>query len=638
MAFYTKIRCALVAALAAATLGGCATLGQAKHRGEEVAPENQRRAMQYFIQAKVYESQTNYLGAIVALRNAADLDPAPTIYVQLARNFERIQDLPMAIASARKALDMGWEQTELRYQLVRWLESTRDQRAAADELEKLLTYEADKWSLYSHLARILLETGQEKRLATLFEDLLERRDTPTEIRVNVAYIFSRRGKTAQAKAVFEEVLRTEPTSEDAWIGLAEIELSKGNRERAIELYRQATRVLPEGSLVHYELARLMVTPDDLTELLAKEDAPFLYKLGVALSEMEKFDLAAAVFERIVGLRPTTVDGWLDPARYYVQTADYAQAVATLEKATTAMPDSLALYLFWGAAMERAERYGDAVTAYERGIALLPHEVDLYIYLGVSFEQREMWDEAIDVYRRGLVGAGLDPELYIRWGIVRGRQERWYDAISRYRKAVQVDSLNAGAFLYWGIALEKLEKWEGAIEKLARASQLDTHSLFYRGSCLEQAARARGNEGFFARAVDTFKELIQKSPSDAYALNYLGYMYAEKGIHLNEAVGLLQRAVSLDPDNGAFFDSLGWAHYQLGELQQAERFLAKAMEQMADHEEEEQAVIYDHAGDIAHTLGKEDEAADHWRRALNLVPDDGEVRRKLQDTIGHPTLP
>ena len=87
----TKVGYALVAALALATLGGCASLGRSHQPAEMPAPENERRAMQYFLQAKVYESQRNYLGAIVALRSAADLDPSsPTIFAQLARNYERI--------------------------------------------------------------------------------------------------------------------------------------------------------------------------------------------------------------------------------------------------------------------------------------------------------------------------------------------------------------------------------------------------------------------------------------------------------------------------------------------------------------------------------------------------------------------
>ena len=93
-------------------------------------------------------------------------------------------------------------------------------------------------------------------------------------------------------------------------------------------------------------------------------------------------------------------------------------------------------------------------------------------------------------------------------------------------------------------------------------------------------------------------------------------------------GLLIRAVSIDPGNGAFLDSLGWAYYRLGEFERAERFLSKAMEQFDDQEEEDQSIIFHHAGDIAKALGKEGEAASHWRRALELTPDDEELLRKL----------
>ena len=106
------------------------------------------------------------------------------------------------------------------------------------------------------------------------------------------------------------------------------------------------------------------------------------------------------------------------------------------------------------------------------------------------------------------------------------------------------------------------------------------------------------------------------------------MYAERGIHLEEALGLLIRAVAIDPGNGAFLDSLGWAYYRLGEFEKAERCLVKAMERLVEDDDEDQAVIYDHAGDIARALGKQGEAASHWRRALELTPDDEELRRKL----------
>ena len=123
--------------------------------------------------------------------------------------------------------------------------------------------------------------------------------------------------------------------------------------------------------------------------------------------------------------------------------------------------------------------------------------------------------------------------------------------------------------------------------------------------------------------------MEFDPKDSYALKYLGYMYADKGTRLEEAVELLSRAISLDPDNSAFLDSLGWAYFRLGEFEQAERYLDQALALMGQDEPEEQAVIFDHAGDIASALGKDGEARTHWQKVLELAPDNEKVRLKLE---------
>ena len=106
------------------------------------------------------------------------------------------------------------------------------------------------------------------------------------------------------------------------------------------------------------------------------------------------------------------------------------------------------------------------------------------------------------------------------------------------------------------------------------------------------------------------------------------MYAEEGIHLQEAVELLLRAIEIDPDNSAFLDSLGWAYFRLGELEQAEHYLGQALQFISADEGEEQAVILDHAGDIAKAQGKGEMAKKYWQRALELSPDNDALRGKL----------
>ena len=129
-------------------------------------------------------------------------------------------------------------------------------------------------------------------------------------------------------------------------------------------------------------------------------------------------------------------------------------------------------------------------------------------------------------------------------------------------------------------------------------------------------------------METFENLLQIDPEDPYALNYLGYMYADKGTHLQEAVELLSRAIVLDPENSAFLDSMGWAYFRLGDLEQAEEYLNRALAFLGENEVDEQAVIFEHAGDIANALGKDKEARMHWQKVLELTPENKEVRLKL----------
>jgi len=632
-----KLSCRLTLLVALAGMQGCAGWVRPDSVADAENPAH-RQAMQYFVQAKVFESKGNHLGAIVALRSAADLDPeSPTIYAQLARNYDRIQDFRMAITFGGKALALDPALTSLRYLMVRWLDVQERPEDVAEQMRELIARDSLNWQLYSHLARVYLETGQEHLIDDLFDRLLEQPDTPVDVRVNVAYVLSRTGRRELSERVFSEVLAADPNVEDAWLGLGELQVARGERSAALASLREGARRVPDSSLIMYELARVVETPDDLAPILAGEDTSYLYRLGLSLSEMEKFTLAARVFERIVGQAPKNVDGWLDPVRYYLHVDQMERAEEILTEAVSAMPDSLELYLFWGTALEKVQRHEDAIAVYRRASEQLPDSLSLYLMWGWNLEERQLWDDAAEVYRHGVVNVGAEPRLYIRWGIVFGQQQRWHEAIGRYHKAVESDSSFADGYLHWGVALQKVGDWDTSVEKLTRATELltdDSFALFYLGSALEQAARERPGKGYFDRAVAVFRRLLALRPEDAYALNYLGYSFAERGVHLDEAVELLTRAIRLEPENGAFFDSLGWAYFRKGELEQAERFLGKALQQMSDHEDAERAVILRHAGDIANALGKRGIAVDHWQQALALTPESQELQKKLESEA-HP---
>jgi len=149
--------------------------------------------------------------------------------------------------------------------------------------------------------------------------------------------------------------------------------------------------------------------------------------------------------------------------------------------------------------------------------------------------------------------------------------------------------------------------------------------FARGAARERLDRWPEAEADMQRA-------LQLSPEQPDVMNYLGYTWVNRGERLQEGLALIERAVELRPMSGAIIDSLGWAHYQLGDYAQALDYLERAVElEPAD------ATLNDHLGDAYWRLGRRIEARFQWQRALTLDPDDAaSIEAKLEN--GLPALP
>ncbi|NNC37460.1 MAG: tetratricopeptide repeat protein [Hyphomonadaceae bacterium] len=144
--------------------------------------------------------------------------------------------------------------------------------------------------------------------------------------------------------------------------------------------------------------------------------------------------------------------------------------------------------------------------------------------------------------------------------------------------------------------------------------------YLRGICLERLGR-------WEEAVDEFEFVLKHQPDNADALNYLGYTWVDKGVNLNRAFTMIRKAVELEPQSGAIIDSLGWAHYKLGQYSEARIQLENAAERSPSS-----ATIIDHLGDVYWKLGRHREAGYQWERALELDPTDKEraaIKAKLK---------
>jgi tetratricopeptide (TPR) repeat protein len=166
-----------------------------------------------------------------------------------------------------------------------------------------------------------------------------------------------------------------------------------------------------------------------------------------------------------------------------------------------------------------------------------------------------------------------------------------------------------------------------IDESAKAPRRGDWALYFaRGSCRDQLGRWPEGEA-------DLKQALLLSPDQPEVLNYLGYSWVDKGMHLDEALGLLRKAVQLDPESGYIIDSLGWAQFKLGQYDDAVDSLERAVELSP-----EDATLNDHLGDVYWRLKRKVEARFQWTRALTLKPTDKEkplIERKVKEGLAVP---
>jgi tetratricopeptide (TPR) repeat protein len=164
--------------------------------------------------------------------------------------------------------------------------------------------------------------------------------------------------------------------------------------------------------------------------------------------------------------------------------------------------------------------------------------------------------------------------------------------------------------------EKGKRWEDmgkaldAAEKLCTSDEQRETVYFMRGAMYERIKKYDESEAAFRKAI----ELNGKNAS---ALNYLGYMLADRNVRLDEAHDLIAKALDLDPENGAYLDSMAWVCFRQGKADQAEQLLIRALDRLGTD-----PTVHDHLGDVYYKLGKTKEAIAQWQFSVTAFQNAG----------------
>jgi len=342
--------------------------------------------------------------------------------------------------------------------------------------------------------------------------------------------------------------------------------------------------------------------------------------GAFLERQGKIDAARAVYSNFLTANPDSL--WLDAALARLDAG--GAPPERINEARGGASEAL-----FAVASSAQQNDGPEIgLAYGQLAAYLVPENDVVaLLIGDIFEAQGKNDDAVDAYRRINASSPLHWSARLRIALNLDDAGHVDQAIAILRQMVEEKTERADSLVMLGDILRFHERWAEAVdaydlafERMAGAAENNWSLRYVRGIALERS-------GDWDRAEADFVAALEIQPEHPFVLNYLGYTWVDRGENLDEALGMIERAVNQRPTDGFIIDSLGWAYYRLGRYEEAVAQLERAVEY-----EPGDAVINDHLGDALWQVGRHAEARFQWRRSASLSGDDAALTATIQSKL------
>jgi tetratricopeptide (TPR) repeat protein len=485
------------------------------------------------------------------------------------------------------------------------------------------------------------------------------RDLDSWLMLGKLYKFAQ--QSPEAEKAYKKALEIDAENEYALSGLALVYSDLGDTKSALQMWRRLAdadprpQTLQQLAQTYYDLHDYASAAQTLERALemAPRDVEIKSKLAETLLLADKTDDALKLYTELAQSDPRNAGFQLRLSQIYRQKRDYAKAREAQQRAQELKPDSLDIRYNDVSLLEAEGKFPDAITRLRDILAATAkktysdsdksNRAFLLTQLAVLYRSNEQFPEAVETYR---AIADLAPEQSAKSAaqiIDTYRQARDYkkaeqEAEAAYKKfpadrtvrlmrasllsdlgrteeaAAATKQLLDGKNdreIYVALAqvYDKGKKYTEMAQALDSAEKLSSSDedketvYFLRGAMYESTQK-------LDLAEAEFRKVLAIDPNSAAALNYLGYMLADRNLRLNEAEQMISRALELDPNNGAYLDSMGWVYYRLGKLDDAENYLRRAVDLTQND-----PTVHDHLGDVYLKQGKLKEAIAQWEASL-----------------------
>ncbi len=595
------------------------------------------------------------------------------LYAELAGAYANKNDfLDKAIDNYRKAIEadpsatfLSDELSDLYVQAGRLREAVEDAEAALKRNPRDINARRILGRIYM---RMIGDTQQRrisekmlKKAIEQYEKIVEQVPNDKQIWLLLGRLYKFNHDSVKSETAYKKVLELDAGNEDALVGLATVYSDLGDYSRAAEMLRQVTgkdpgiRTLTFLATIYEQMHEYKLAAETYRRALALSPQNSNLKLALAedLLQADQAPEALKVFEEVAATDPKNYRSLLRVSQIYQQEYKFDKAVEALKRAKDLAPDNLEILYQEVTLLDAVGKTDEAITALRKILDSTAktsystgEKANRSVFLerlGLMYRATDQFDKAVATFTE--LGE-LNPDLGAR--VAAQIADTWRQAKQYQRAAKIIESASRQypddrmvaivratiladlgdseaaitaakkladqkkdreSYLTLAQIYEKTKHYAEMAKTLDKADKLSSSDedratvLFMRGAMYERQKR-------FDEAERSFREVLKLNPDNAAAMNYLGFMFADRNVRLREALKLISKALEFEPRNGAYLDSLGWVYYRMGKLEEADRYLTEAVRKVSTD-----PVVHDHLGDVRYSQGKLKDAIAHWRASL-----------------------
>lgn len=549
-----------------AIFAGCVSLSASGPSSYPSVPEQYSGAAAYHYSLAVLSRLDGDLaGSIDQLKQALVIHPdSPYLTTELVSLYVENSNVDLALALGESSLDKNPGNTELRSIMGGLYFTLREYDKAIREYQTVIAIDPKNLVAHLYLATIYAQEKKYDSAEQAYKKMLEIDPDNIIGMYYYAKTLTQINRMAEAEALYQKITAQRPAFEAAWLGLAALYETQTKYDEAIGVYRRYLEMNPTRISFRVKIADLLVKAN-------KEEA----------AEKEFQDLLK-----------------MDPANREVRTA-------------------LGLLYF------DMRRFDESAMQFSSLLETTPGDDKLRYLLANALEQKGEKHAAQVEYQKISPAFELYANAQIQAAMIFKKEGKTIEAIHVIEETIRKKNDQVILYLYLSSLYEDVKDLPAAektlMEGIGRFPR-NTDLHYVLGTLREKTNR-------FEESVESMKKVLEIDPQNADALNFIGYSYADRGIHLDQAEQMIVQALKIKPDNGYILDSLGWVHFKKNQYASALKHLKRALELLPNDSN-----ILEHLGDVYLKMDKNIEALDYYRRAVKIAPDNSAIKQKLDKLI------